>query len=81
MFAEIGAQGWVVIIGAIGLVVDRILGYLRERDRSKKLDNIETKVEVVHKATNSLVSKLVQGAEDKGFAAGEKSEKDKSHGG
>ncbi len=47
--------------------------------QDEKLNNIDAKVEVVHKATNSLVTQLVEKTESEAFAKGAKSETDKTH--
>lgn len=87
LFAEQDAAFWTAIITVIATttivpVVGMVLQYRRdvakaERDAalSAKVESVEQKVEVVHKATNSLVEQLVVAAGEKGELKGRADEK------
>ena len=74
MFADIDANGWAVIISAIGIVViqvvSRIISHLEHKTTI-------TKVEEIHEATNSMKDALVEATKKEAFARGEQSQRDK----
>lgn len=82
------ADGLAVLIagGGIALVLisSMVLTYLVARDQAARdallacrIEEMATKVEVVHRATNSLVTRLVESTDKEAFARGEKSTKDR----
>ncbi len=47
------------------------------KDTDRKLDSVAEKIEIVHKATNSMKDQLVEAVRDASFAKGVQSELDK----
>jgi hypothetical protein len=68
MFAEVSEGVWLALIGIAAMVVKDLLDQKRAARASEKL-------EVVHKATNSVVAKLLETADSAGAARGVAEEK------
>ena len=67
IFAIMDANGWSIVIGALGIVVMQIVGavlsYLRDKDKLARLDAAATKVEAVKVALDDSNTKSAQSLE------------------
>ncbi len=80
ILAEFSSSAWVEMFKTIAVLGAAIMSYMAMRKGGQavaKIAAVEEKVEVVHKATNSLVGKLVMAEKAASFGEGAKSEMDK----
>ncbi len=79
VFAIMDANGWSIVIGALGIVVAQVVGmilsYLRDRDKMLQLKEVKEDIKVIEKATNSLTDRLVKSTGEASFAAGADAER------
>ena len=67
LVAQINAEGWAVIISAIGIVTTQIVGmvlsYLRAKDVAKKVETVEYKLHETNKITDNKLNDIAHTGE------------------